>query len=190
MAKVDVLLKGYDEGELTDKFQKYACSTTLVRADGRNIIVDPGTHKDQKLYIDALKSFDLTLSDIEYVFITHEHLDHSRDIALFPNATVIDGQGFHKGDEHNFSEDETLELFKGVVRIATPGHTKHHASLIVDTKDGKVCVAGDVWWYEDFTPAIDPYAVNQKALENSREMILEMVDFVIPGHGGLTKVFK
>jgi glyoxylase-like metal-dependent hydrolase (beta-lactamase superfamily II) len=190
MAKVDVLLVGYDEGELTDQFQKYACTTTLIRTNEHNIMVDPGTHKSPKLYTEALKKYDLELSDIDYVFITHEHLDHARDIALFREATVIDGQGYHVHDEHNFSEESTLELFPEVIRIATPGHTKNHASLLVETEMGKVCVAGDVWWYENFEPKNDPYAIDQNELGKSREQVLKTADYVIPGHGGMVKIDK
>lgn len=190
MPKVDVLLKGYNEEIKPGEFEKYASTTTLVRADGYNIIVDPGTHKSEQEYKEALQKFDLTIEDINYVFATHEHLDHTRDIALFKNAEVIDRWGFHKGDEHRFFEDEEYEITPGVKRIATTGHGLNHSSLLVETDEGVVCVAGDVWWNEDFTPVEDPYATEQEALGKSREMILKRADYVIPGHGGMVKVKK
>jgi len=188
MAKVDILIKGYNEEIKPDIFEKYASTTTLVRADGYNIVVDPGTHKSEKEYIEALKKLSLTIEDINYVFTTHEHLDHTRDIALFKNAEVIDRWGYHKGDEHRFFEDEEYEITPGIKRIVTEGHGINHCSLLVDTDEGVICVAGDVWWNEDFTPVIDPYATNQEDLEKSREKILKTADYVIPGHGGMVKV--
>lgn len=161
-----------------------------MRADGYNIVVDPGTYKSEGEYKEALKNFDLTIADINYVFTTHEHLDHTRDIALFKKAEVIDRWGFHKGDEHRFFEDEEYEIAPGIKRIATTGHGLNHCSLLVDTDEGVVCIAGDVWWNEDFTPEKDPYATSQEDLEKSREMIIKLADFVIPGHGGKIKVNK
>ena len=188
MPKVDILIKGYNiEGPELDR---YASTTTLVRADGYNIVVDPGTHKSKSEYVDALKQLDLTMDDINYVFTTHEHLDHSRDIALFENATVIDRFGFHKGDEHRFFEDEEYEITPGIKRIATPGHGINHSSLLVETDQGITCVSGDVWWNEDFTPKQDPYATSQEDLEKSRELVKSRADYVIPGHGGMVKVKK
>ncbi len=188
MPKVDVLLKGYNH-ELCEEFHRYASTTTLVRTDGFNIVVDPGTHESTKEYAEALAKFSLKIEDINYVFITHEHLDHARDIAIFRNAEVIDRWGFHKQDGHRFFEDEEYEITKGIKRVHTPGHTINHCSLLVDTNEGVVCVAGDLWWYEDFTPITDPTeGANQKVLEASRKKILGRADFIIPGHGGLVKV--
>ena len=186
MPKVDILLKGYNE-EINPEFQKYASTTTLVRADGYNIVVDPGTHKSSDEYIDALKQLGLTIDDINYVFTTHEHIDHTRDIALFKNAEIIDIWGFHKGDEHRFFEDDEYEITPGITRVATPGHGINHSSLLVETNQGIICVAGDLWWYENFTPKKDPYATSQKDLEKSREMIKKIADYIVPGHGGMVK---
>ncbi|KKQ94785.1 MAG: Metallo-beta-lactamase [candidate division CPR2 bacterium GW2011_GWC1_39_9] len=191
MAQVDILIKGYNQ-EVSEELHKYASTTTLVRSGEFNIVVDPGTHKSTDLYVQALRDFDLTPDDITQVFTTHEHLDHTRDIPFFKNATVIDGVGFHKADEHRFDESEELEIAPGVKRIATPGHGQEdqHASLLVETDGGVICIAGDVWWNEDFTPVEDPYASDQKALEESRKKILELADYIIPGHGGMVKVKK
>lgn len=191
MPKVDILIKGYNEETEPGVLEKYASTTTLVRAHGYNIVVDPGTHKSKQEYIDALKKFDLTIGDINYVFTTHEHLDHSRDIALFDKAEVIDRWGFHKGDEHRFFEDEEYEITKGIKRIATPGHSgPNHCSLLVETDDGVVCVAGDLWWNEGFTPVVDPYAITPEDLDKSREKIKKLADFIIPGHGGIVRNVK
>ena len=186
MPQVDILITGYND-ESNPEVEKYTSTTTLVRADGFNIVVDPGTHKSTDEYIEALNKHDLVVDDINYVFTTHEHLDHSRDISLFKNATIIDRFGYHKGDEHRFFEDKEYEITPGIIRIATPGHTKNHCSLLVETDKGIICVAGDVWWYEDFTPIQDPYASDQNTLGQSRAMVLKRANYIIPGHGGLVK---
>jgi glyoxylase-like metal-dependent hydrolase (beta-lactamase superfamily II) len=187
MAKVDILIKGYNK-EISDDFHEYASTCTLVRDGDINMVVDPGTHKSPDLYEKALEKFGLKMGDITHVFTTHEHLDHSRDRALFVNATVVDGWGYHKGNGHEFHEEEEFEISSGIKRIATPGHQGDiHASLLVETDAGVVCVAGDVWWNEDFTPKKDPYAADQEDLEKSRKKVLKAADYIIPGHGGMVK---
>ncbi len=191
MAQVDVLIKGYNK-ELNQQFHKYACTCTLVRDRDKNIIVDPGSHQSIGMYIFALGDFGLTISDINLVFTTHEHLDHSMNRAVFENATIMDRWGYHRGDEHRFhSSDEEIDITPDVKMVATPGHGGDiHASLLVRTDIGLVCVAGDLWWYEDFTPEEDPYANTQEDLVKSRLKILKVADYIIPGHGGLIKNTK
>jgi glyoxylase-like metal-dependent hydrolase (beta-lactamase superfamily II) len=62
---------------------------------------------------------------------------------------------------------------------------------------GKVVVVGDIFWWtekgepkKDFESLInleDPYVKDEKALKESRKKILEVADWIIPGHG---KMFK
>ena len=186
MNQVDILIQGYNKNDVDP--EEFASTTTLIRTGEHNIVTDPGTHKSVDTYINALEKYGLTLDDIDYVFLTHDHLDHVRDVALFPNATVINRWGFHKGDEHPEQEDEEFEVFPGITRVAAPGHATSESVLFVDTKIGKVCVAGDVFWYADFGPEKDPYVLNEKELQASRKMVLERADYIIPGHDKMVKV--
>lgn len=191
MAKVDILIKGYNK-EINAEVHNYASTCTLVRDKNINMVVDPGSHQSVGMYIFALGEFGLTIRDINFVFTTHEHLDHTMNRAVFENATIIDRYGYHRGDEHRFhSSDDEFEISKDIKMIATPGHGGDiHASLLVETADGKICIAGDVWWYEDFTPEEDPYANTQEDLEKSRLKLLKVADYIIPGHGGIVKNIK
>ena len=90
-------------------------------------------------------------------------------------------------------------LGKDIEIIDTPGHVLEHLSLIVNTEDGKVAVAGDViWWLDDEDQILD---INQKdhsqavdldmeALVESRKKLLKIADYIIPGHGKMFKVDK
>ncbi len=188
MAQVDVLIKGYNK-EINDGLHNYASTCTLVRDKDINMIVDPGTHQSIGMYIFALGEHGLALEDINYVFTTHEHLDHTMNRAVFENATIIDRYGYHRGDEHRFhSNDEEFSISNDITMVATPGHGGDiHASLLVRTDKGAVCIAGDVWWYEDLTPEIDPEATSQEELEVSRRKLIDMCDYIIPGHGGMVR---
>jgi glyoxylase-like metal-dependent hydrolase (beta-lactamase superfamily II) len=64
----------------------------------------------------------------------------------------------------------------------TPGHTEEDATLIVEADDG-VYALTHLWWRTDRTPEIDPYASDQTLLEQGRQRVLAVADFVIPGHG-------
>ena len=186
-AKINVLIRGYDK-EFAD-YDVYTCTSTLIRDGGNNIVVDPGSPK-KGILKKALKNQGLELDDINYIFTTHYHTDHARDRALFPNAKQVDIWGYNVGDRYYFESEKGFKITQNVSVIPTPGHAREHSSLIVKTVNGIVVIAGDVWWYKNFTPKIDPYAVNQHDLEKSRKKILEMADYVIPGHGDIVKVKK
>ena len=82
----------------------------------------------------------------------------------------------------------------------TPGHADEHCSLLIETEKGKIVIAGDVFWWRDnneqkidkksIIKQEDPYANNKKALTKSREKLLEIADYIIPGHGKMFKVQK
>ena len=55
--------------------------------------------------------------------------------------------------------------------IDTPGHVSEHLSLLVDTSEGKVAIAGDVIWWSDMQEQIvDPY---QKELNQAVDIIIK-----------------
>ena len=119
------------------------------------------------------------------MFISHHHPDHTVGIGMFPNAKVVDFGGVIERDVWS-DHGERYELAPGVWVLRTPGHTKEDASLVVETAEG-VVVLTHVWWNEQMQPVIDPLAEDQKALEASRLKVLEIADWIIPGHGKLFK---
>ncbi|HUU50247.1 MAG TPA: MBL fold metallo-hydrolase, partial [Nitrospinota bacterium] len=168
-------------------------STTLVRDGKINIIVDPGINRRKLL--SALKREGLKPEDIDYVFMTHFHPDHNYLVGIFPKAKALDDELVYDDDkeyEHGGKIPGTnLKI------LSTPGHEKSHGSLIVPTEKGTVIVAGDVWWWktshkqktdrESLLNLKDMYVKDKKALLESRKKILEIADWIIPGHG---KMFK
>lgn len=183
MATVKVLYEGYTSEEA----KGHTCSTiTLVKDKGLTIIVDPGSLPHQKILIEKLKKENLKVNDVDIVFITHSHLDHYRNIGMFPNAKTLEFYGWFEGD--------VLTKCNGIINkdirlIKTPGHSQDSITLLVKTEKGIVAICGDVFWKEDF-PKDDPYAVNEEELTRSRKLINEKADFIIPGHGGIYEVKK
>lgn len=181
MATVDVLIDGYVETTEAGDSSVHP-TVSLVRDGGLVIVVDPGILSDPGLLTDALATRDLTVYDVTHVFVTHHHLDHTRNVGMFPTARVVDVDSVydgslwlsHDGDGHHLSDDVSV--------IETPGHAQECAALVVSTEDGTV-VLTHAWWFADMTPVHDPLAWDQAALERSRERILGLADVVVPGHG-------
>ncbi len=185
MAEVKILVKGYVSGNNNNK----SCPTiTLIKDvdnEGKkvNMVVDPGILKDRKLLVDALKKEKLNLKDINWVCITHSHMDHYRNIGMFPDAKALDYWGVWNKDElfeacPKFSKD--IEILK------TPGHNYDGITLLVRTVQGIVAVVGDVFWKEGY-PEPDPYASDSERLKSSRELVQRKADFIVPGHGDIYK---
>ena len=55
-------------------------NSTLIRTENFNILVDLGVTK--KTIVDALSEYSLSLNDINYIFITHEHVDHIKSLSI------------------------------------------------------------------------------------------------------------
>jgi len=191
MPKVKVLIQGY---ATTLKKGWIASSTTTLIQDGKiNIIVDPGINRRKLL--DALKREGLKPEDIDYILMTHYHPDHNYLSGIFPKAKALDDELVYDKDkeyEHGGKVPGT-----NVKILPTPGHEKSHGTLIVPTEKGTVVVAGDVWWWktshkqktdrESLLNLKDIYVKDKRALLESRKKILEIADWIIPGHG---KMFK
>lgn len=187
MSECKVIIEGYARKEGNQIIA--SSSVCLIRSNGRNIITDPGCNR--KLLISSLKDQNLTPEDIHYVFLSHGHLDHIALCALFENAALItfDSGLLYETDRLSFFEPDLLG--EEVRIISTPGHTEEHLSLLVDTDEGVVAVAGDVFWSYDGeennaeqTSTENPQKVwNPLALELSRNELMRLADWIIPGHG-------
>jgi len=188
MAEVKVLIKGYTSADsyVEGEKEKTCATITLVRDKGVVMVVDPSVLEDQRLLVDALKKEGISIKDVNFVFLTHSHIDHFRNIGMFPNATVI--EYFGAWDKNTC--DEWKEQFTKDIRIIkTPGHDKTSITLLVNTEKGAVAICGDVFWKENH-PETDPYADDPKKLVKSRKLVLKRADWIIPGHADMYKVKK
>ena len=196
MAKVKILIEGYAREESGTEFA--SSTTTLIQDKDLNIIVDPGMNRE--LLLEVLKKENLSPDTINYVILTHYHLDHSLLAGIFEKAKILD-------DSDVYSWDGKIESHGGKVPgtnieiIKTPGHDMFHCSVLVPTEDfGEVVIAGDIFWWRDSEEQKtdkesllnhrDPYVKNEEALINSRKKVLDVADYIIPGHGKIFKVEK
>lgn len=179
-ATLHVLIEGFvrEDGDA----QRVHPTICLIESAGRRIITDPGILATQRLMTDALESHGMTTTDVTDVFLTHHHVDHTRNIGMFPDAVVVDGDSLYDDDAWRTHDGDGYEIAPGVAVMITPGHSAEGASLRVVT-DAGVHVVTHAWWFADRTPETDPMAWDQSALEDSRARILREADVVVPGHG-------
>jgi glyoxylase-like metal-dependent hydrolase (beta-lactamase superfamily II) len=175
VTSVHLLHAGYT-GERT------ASSITLVVDGDARIVVDPGMVANRGLILDPLRALGVEPDAVTHVFLSHHHPDHTINIALFPNAEVVDFWARYIGDVWIDLPGDGYALSPKSQLWLTPGHTDEDASLIVEADDG-VYAMTHLWWHPDRTPDLDPVADDQAALERNRERVLAIADVVIPGHG-------
>jgi glyoxylase-like metal-dependent hydrolase (beta-lactamase superfamily II) len=180
VTSVDVLHAGY-AGD------RVGSTVVLVRDGDARIVVDPGMVARRSLILDPLAALDVAPESVTHVFLSHHHPDHTINVALFPNAEVVDFWARYIADEWLDHDGDGYRLSPHAQLWLTPGHTAEDASLIVEADDA-VYAMTHLWWRTDRTPEIDPYADDQAVLQASRARVLAAADIVIPGHGGPFRV--
>lgn len=163
MTMVDVLIQGYP-GRATHHGGLGWSTVTLVRADGRNILVDVGAFGARKPILKALTGRGVQPADVTDVVLTHAHYDHAVNFTLFPWANVWIGDeelnwaaaqppGFNPIPElyvrelcasprvRRVRDGETF--LPGLQAIAAPGHTPGHLLFYLTDTEEPVLFTGD-----------------------------------------------
>lgn len=195
MTTIKVLIEGYAK-ELENGW--IASSTTcLITTEDKKIITDPGCNR-QKL-LEALREEGLATDDINYIFLSHCHPDHVLLAGIFEKAKYVTFDSNLIYDKDLLTVFDKNALGKDIEIIETPGHVLEHLSLLIDTSQGKVAIAGDViWWVDGETQVVDinkedhsqAKGMNREDLIESRKKLLKIADYIIPGHGKMFKVNK
>ena len=193
MAEIKVLIEGYAK-EIKNGW-KASSSVVLVRNNKKNILIDTGCNR--KKLIDSLWKEKLKAGDIDFVILTHNHLDHILLAGIFENAKVLTTEELYKNDKQ--TEHNNLVSGTDLKIIQTPGHCNEHCSVVVPIGKEIYVIAGDVfWWVECKKQSVDvnkiddahSEEVNIKKLIESRKKILKIADYIIPGHGKMFRVEK
>ena len=178
MATVQLIHPGY----VRENGTRVGSSISLVRDGDALIVVDPGLVASRGHILDPLEEQGVQADDVTHVFLSHHHPDHTVNVALFPNAEIIDFWARYKDDQWLDHGGDGWRMTPGTQLWLTPGHSEEDASLIVDAEDG-VYALTHLWWLADRTPVEDPFAPDQTLLDFHRGRILAAADIVIPGHG-------
>ena len=161
---------------------RVASSVVLVRDGDALIVADPGMVARRTLILDPLAALDVAPEAVTHVFLSHHHPDHTVNIALFPNAEVVDFWARYRADEWLDHDGDGYRPSPRSQLWLTPGHTEEDATLVVEADDA-VYALTHLWWRGDRTPDVDPLAWDQAAIGRGRARVLETADVVIPGHG-------
>jgi len=182
--RVEVLLEGYVREGDTAGMERACATVSLVRDRGLRVVCDPGTVSRPDILLQALEKRNLRPVDIQWVFLSHSHLDHCRYAGLFPEAYILDYWGAWEGD---LCRSGVRRLSDRITAVETPGHSADSLTLMVASDTGVVAVCGDVFWDRriDFS---DPHAIDPVSLAQSRDLVLTAADFFVPGHGDIVKI--
>ena len=104
----------------------------LIIEDGHGAFVDTGVNSSVPLLLAAVQDSDLDAGDIDYVFLTHIHLDHAGGAGLLmrslPNARcvlhprgaphMIDPGKLIAGTEAVYGKENTARLYGDILPIA------------------------------------------------------------------------
>ncbi|CAJ0608476.1 unnamed protein product [Cylicocyclus nassatus] len=181
--KVVQLIDGYAR-----KGGKYLASgsVTLVCSNDVFILVDCGDPWNGEEVLQRLKAVGLEKEDINIVVVTHGHMDHCGNLALFKDAKLYMASDIAVNGEYDTLEENPILLANDVELHRCPGHTDHDLIVVVkNTEIGCFVIAGDIFENEndaDEWKAVSAYPQKQ---EKSREKILRLADWIIPGHGKL-----
>jgi N-acyl homoserine lactone hydrolase len=109
-----------------------------------------------------LEQLGLKPADIKYVALSHSHPDHSGNLAMFPQATLLVQKAevdWPTPTGPRFKPEPAVSPIEGdrdvfgdgsVTLVATPGHTPGHQSLLVRLpKTGAVLLSGDAVHFKD-----------------------------------------
>jgi len=201
MSEVKVLVEGihkHDENNVLN----IGATTTLIKSN-INIIVDPGSFINKDRLLKALELENLKPGDIDAVILTHLHLDHTANVFLFPHSKIYcrftsgEYPGQYQDIEKGFAGRFDLineQIADGIKIIETIGHSIDHVSVLVETDLGKVVIAGDAIAkdvFADMKKEPEIFLVyDLEKYNESRHKILEIADYIIPGHGEMFKVNK
>jgi glyoxylase-like metal-dependent hydrolase (beta-lactamase superfamily II) len=174
-ARLDVLVEGYV------RMPNVAGTVSLVRDADRVVIVDPGMVADRDLILAPLRELGVRPEDVSDIVLSHHHLDHNLNVALFPVVPVHDFQSVIEGDTFTQRPADGTQLTPGIRLLATPGHTPQDITTLVGTADDVVALT-HLWWTGE-GPADDPYSLDREQLRQQRERVLELATLVVPGHG-------
>ena len=184
-------------------------TVALISSDEKNVLFDTGSFGDRKLLLENMKNLGITREDIDIVFLSHLHYDHSLNVGLFENARILVSQKemdyFKSGRHKNLGDDiipESLiktiesrieevpsqkEILPGIETYGLPGHTPGTMGLVMND----VFFTGDslknAWDYlhrEKPNPTFD----DEETAITNYDKITEMAEIIVPGHDRPFKV--
>jgi glyoxylase-like metal-dependent hydrolase (beta-lactamase superfamily II) len=165
----------------------HTSAVTLIQTkNDKNILVDTGSRGIFPVIENQLERLGLEADDIDTVILTHLHLDHAFNVALFPKAQII--AWMHEWKYLKTCKLKSInnyEIEPGVVIFPTPGHAEEHLAVEITLEnDQKVIIAGDAIDKTYIkTKKVNRFFYDEKLYKKSANEIIKRANIIIPGHG-------
>ena len=182
----------------------------LINFDGHAALVDAGCGNAQDRLVANIRSCGVTLEQIEYIFITHCHYDHTGGVKALKDllkckivAHELEAPFLEKGDnivtaanwygakiqpfqiDHKVLGDREEIVLGGriIQAVHTPGHSPGSMVYLTESEGLKVLFGQDV--HGPFHPDLKS---NAEDYQHSLELMLSMeADILCEGHFGVYK---
>jgi glyoxylase-like metal-dependent hydrolase (beta-lactamase superfamily II) len=182
----------------------------------RRILVDTGgSAPDGKMWLPyerpkeqdidmALAAIGVRPEEIDAVILTHLHWDHASNNGLFPSAkfyvqrleyeqikdpTITELPGFIlpliRQTQYELLDGD-VQVFDGISVVLTPGHTRGHQCVLVDTKTDRHIIGGDLvtllenWNHDPKIPNGTFYDL--EVITASTNKLVRLEGIMLPGH--------
>lgn len=180
----------------SDRSKHHACTVTLIETENRRILVDPGLPCIEDLITVLEHRTGYRPDEIDTVFLTHFHPNHRQCLSRFPkSAWLMSRVEIRWWQKHAQTSEVDRDLLarmvpieehalNGIEILPTPGHTHGSTSLLFETREGVIIIAGDaVQSFDHFDlREPSPNAEDAKEARRSIGLIAKMADVVVPGH--------
>jgi len=118
----------------------------LIIENGRAAFVDTGVNNSVPLLVEALRQKDLDVGDVDFVFLTHVHLDHAGGagelMQQLPNASCV----VHRyGAPHMI---DPSKLVAGTESVYGKKQTAATFGTIVPIDESRIVIPDDEQWLE------------------------------------------
>jgi glyoxylase-like metal-dependent hydrolase (beta-lactamase superfamily II) len=208
-ATYEILVPG-NSLEWSGGFLGFANLTLVTTSDG-TLLFDTGHYINRGALVAALAAKHMVPGDVDKVFLSHIHFDHTDNVDLFTNARIYLGKadweyvrkpakddlfipwGIHEQLSKNKLEllDKDGDIGGGLTALMLPGHTPGSMGVrFKHATNGTVVIAGDA--IKNLNEIINgrqsnvehqfPVAASLADDEASIAKVVHMADRIIPGH--------
>lgn len=165
-------------------------NTYLIKANDKFAVIDPGPN--DKKHIEAILSAVGGAANIDKIFVTHMHPDHSpaaQPLAELSNAKIYgwhpvidDYQDISCNPDYIVKHDEIIVIGDQQLRcLHTPGHVDNHVCYLLENEN--IVMTGDHMMQGSTVVIIPPHGNMKKYIESLRLLTHYPISQLAPGHG-------
>ncbi len=164
------------------------CTCTLITGDGFRLLVDPPIADPDRMAAELHRRSGLTPEEIDLVFVTHAHGDHTAGLHVFSKALWLAGPQVAaalnaRGHLDGKVGDASKGLPPDVELVPSPGHAAGHCSLRFDCDGLSVVIAGDATVTREFClDGLSSFGEPEEEEMRTVHMLRGMADALVPGH--------